>query len=340
VLTGDGGLLLGRGDGTFASPQPMNLQWVDGERIDYNDDGRIDVIVGTGLQTLVLLSRSQPAPNQPPVADAGADRSIRYESQFEQEEPDIQDAGSYDPNLDPLTFEWRDENGSIISTERAFNWPPRTAGTYAYTLTVRDNQGTASSDPFTYTVLPYKESVTHAEGERHGAWRLELDPSAAADVRVWHPNANAPKITTAAASPDHYVDHFFIADPSQTYKIWVRLRAEDDHWTNDSIFVQFEAATVNGQSRYGIGTTDALDINLEQCSGCGVSGWGWRDERWGAALGGAPVLLRFPKGGWQRMRIQTREDGVSVDQVVLSAEQYLNAAPGPAKNDNTKLQWR
>jgi hypothetical protein len=80
--------------------------------------------------------------------------------------------------------------------------------------------------------------------------------------------------------------------------------------------------------------------NLEECSGCGLSGWGWRDERWRDRLTAAPVLLRFPSGGWQRLRIQTRADGVSVDQFVLSSEQYLQKPPGPAKNDTTKLTPR
>ena len=127
-----------------------------------------------------------------------------------------------------------------------------------------------------------------------------------------------------------------MADPSQTYKLWVRMKAQNDSWANDSIFVQFEGGVqVGGQTRYAIGTTDALDINLEECSGCGLSGWGWRDERWGATRTSAPVLLRFPTAEYHRVRIQTREDGVSLDQFVLSAEQYLNAPPGPAKRDAT-----
>jgi hypothetical protein len=32
-----------------------------------------------------------------------------------------------------------------------------------------------------------------------------------------------------------------------------------------------------------------------------------------------------------------REDGVSVDQIVLSSEKYKSARPGTAKNDTTKL---
>jgi len=51
--------------------------------------------------------------------------------------------------------------------------------------------------------------------------------------------------------------------------------------------------------------------------GCGISGWGWEDDGWGAVNRNG-VLLRFPDGGGQRLRIQIREDGVSVDQIVLS----------------------
>ena len=52
------------------------------------------------------------------------------------------------------------------------------------------------------------------------------------------------------------------------------------------------------------------------------------------------LTLRFTKGGWQTLRLQTREDGVSVDQVVLSSEQYLNTRPGTVKDDTTILPRR
>ena len=37
--------------------------------------------------------------------------------------------------------------------------------------------------------------------------------------------------------------------------------------------------------------------------------------------------------------IQTREDGVSIDQVVLSSEKYLTERPGKSKNDTTILPF-
>src|SRR5687767_4694603 len=68
-----------------------------------------------------------------------------------------------------------------------------------------------------------------------------------------------------------------------------------------------------------------LEINLEECSGCGLSGWGWEDDGWGATNRNG-VTVRFPAGGFQSIVIQTREDGVSIDQVVLSSEKYPDDA--------------
>ena len=67
-----------------------------------------------------------------------------------------------------------------------------------------------------------------------------------------------------------------------------------------------------------------------------MSGWGWEDDGWGGVNVNG-VTLRFPQGGAQKIRIQTREDGVSVDAVVLSSEKYKTSRPGTAKNDTTTL---
>jgi hypothetical protein len=49
-----------------------------------------------------------------------------------------------------------------------------------------------------------------------------------------------------------------------------------------------------------------------------------------------PVIY-FQTTGLQTIRIQTREDGFSIDQIVLSPQSYLNSSPGALKNDNTIL---
>jgi len=49
------------------------------------------------------------------------------------------------------------------------------------------------------------------------------------------------------------------------------------------------------------------------------------------------VLLRFVGGGEQTVWIQTREDGVPVDQIVVSPQKYRSMRPATAKNNRTIL---
>ena len=76
-------------------------------------------------------------------------------------------------------------------------------------------------------------------------------------------------------------------------------------------------------------------MTLEDCINCGVSGWGWQDNGLGAGVLGEQTY--FAATGTQKIRIQTREDGFSIDQIVLSPSTYLNVAPGRLKNDATIL---
>ena len=54
------------------------------------------------------------------------------------------------------------------------------------------------------------------------------------------------------------------------------------------------------------------------------------------AEGSLGVPIYFATGGTQRIRIEVSEDGVSFDQIVLSAARYLSMSPGTLKND-TKI---
>jgi hypothetical protein len=169
-----------------------------------------------------------------------------------------------------------------------------------------------------------------------GAWQRVSDSSAAGGVRVTHPNAGAAKISAASANPTNYFDVTFNATAGTAYRLWIRGKADGNSWANDSVFVQF-AGSVNssGAPIWRIGTTGATEINVEDCNGCGLSGWGWQDNGWGTAVLGP--LVYFATTGQQRIRIQTREDGLSIDQIVLSPTTYLSQAPGNLKNDTTIL---
>jgi hypothetical protein len=219
-----------------------------------------------------------------------------------------------------------------------------TPGTYPFLLTVRDGRGGVVTRTVTLTILPGKEVVVYAvdlTGDddvwHTGSWTQVSDPSGAGGFRAFDPDRGAPKGTAPAAGPASAIRIKFTPDPTQTYKLWVRLKAERNAWSNDSVWVQFSGSTdSSGRAVYRMGTTSGLAVNLEECSGCGESGWGWEDDGWGAVNRNG-VTLRFPDGGRQEILIQTREDGVSVDQVVLSSEKYLTTRPGLAKDDHTIL---
>lgn len=100
--------------------------------------------------------------------------------------------------------------------------------------------------------------------------------------------------------------------------------------------VQFsDSVTASGAAIYRIGTASGADVNLEDCSGCGVAGWGWQDNGYGTDVLGGDI--RFATTGLHTIRIQVREDGFGVDQIVLSAVSYFSSAPGLLKNDATIL---
>ncbi|HWP99702.1 MAG TPA: carbohydrate-binding protein, partial [Vicinamibacterales bacterium] len=135
------------------------------------------------------------------------------------------------------------------------------------------------------------------------------------------------------AAPTDYFEASFDAAAGVPYRLWLRLRAAASSTRNDSVWVQFSGAVdASGAPLWRIGTPQALLVNLEDCNGCGVSGWGWQDNAW--YLGESSVV-RFAATGRQTIRIQTRQDGVDVDQIVLSAATYFDSPPGAVRDDRT-----
>jgi hypothetical protein len=140
---------------------------------------------------------------------------------------------------------------------------------------------------------------------------------------------------TAASSPSSYVEWTFDADAG-AYRIWLRGLAAGNSYNNDSVHVQLsDSVDASGNPIWRIDSTSSTPIILEDCVGCGVRGWGWSDNGYGAGTLGP--LVRLATTGRHTLRIQAREDGLSIDQIVLSSGPYKTAAPGALKNDTTKL---
>ena len=134
------------------------------------------------------------------------------------------------------------------------------------------------------------------------------------------------------AAPQNFVDLWFPALANRPYRVWVRLRATKDQKPNDSAWVQFSDAAVNGAAAYRIGTASGVAVNLEACKGCNVKGWGWQSGAWWSG----DSSRDFPLRGDAQGAFQPREDGVQFDQIVLSPAGYFAAPPGPPKEERAR----
>ena len=145
--------------------------------------------------------------------------------------------------------------------------------------------------------------------------------------RCAKPTAARPSSRRRRPSPKNYFELTFTATAGVPYRLWLHGRAEGDDWDNDSVFVQFAGSvTASGSATYRIGTTSATEVNLEECKGCGLAkGWVWQDNGWGKGVLGSEIY--FAKTGAQTLRVQTREDGLSIDQIVLSPSTYRKKPP-------------
>jgi hypothetical protein len=344
ILTSEGTLAAGRGDGTFGMNRHINVTFTDAVAADIDRDGLSDLFIGTYYYTaMALYNRTAEQPNTAPIVKAWPNNiTIPFVAQFDEEGYTVTATKSYDPNLDPLSYMWLENENVIATGETLYLHMP--SGTHAVTLVVRDNAGAEIREAVTITITPYEEIVLHTgwSGSGHGGWVQHDDSTAADGVTRWHPNAHAAKLAAPLADPTNFIEVWFPADPTQEYKFWIRLKAQGNSPYNDSVFVQFDnAMDGSGAPAYPLATTSALAVNLEECNGCGLSEWGWRDEAWGGKGMVGTVTLRFPATRqqrlWHRMRIQTREDGVMIDQIVLSATKYKATRPGAVKNDTTIL---
>jgi hypothetical protein len=227
-----------------------------------------------------------------------------------------------------------------------FNWSASSAaiGPHVLQAAATDRAGNrVVSGPVHVTVVTEQQSgsgideiVLHTASATNivGNWTPVSDPTAAGTIRLQNQNRNAAKVATPLAAPADAFELTFNADAGKAYRLWVRGRAQSDDYSNDSVYVQFAGSVdAGGNPVNRIGTTGAATVILEDRTNAGLSGWGWADNGYG--VDGAPIY--FAQNGAQRLRVQTREDGVGIDQIVLSAVTYRTASPGGTKNDTTIL---
>lgn len=222
VVTGDADVLYGRGDGTFAFDGLSGFDFqfpADSPLVvDYSADGVPDILFVQRDGFAAMISE-RGGTNHPPIVDAGGDFTINYVHQ-ESDEYFFFATGS-DPDLHELRFEWRNQDGKVLSNAQDLHPGLLPPGRHTLTVTAFDERGGQASDSLVITVTPSEEIYFHRDffEPPHGAWREQPDATAA-DGSSWrHPDAGAPKLSQPLASPTHYIETDFPADPTQAYKL-------------------------------------------------------------------------------------------------------------------------
>ena len=220
-------------------------------------------------------------------------------------------------------------------------------GTHTVTATARDAAGNTATSTVTVTVSntstpPATEIVIHAidvpATSIVGNWAKVTDSTAADGVAIWNKDKAAAKIVPAQTAPANYFEVTFNAPAGTPYHLWIRMRAESNSWSNDSIHVQFSDSVDSPSATAARSTVlDPPGRTTPHKSSCRnpdagtVSNWGWADQGWNG-LGDA---IYFKTSGLHTLRIQQREDGPVIDQIVLSPNLYFSIAPGKQKDDTT-----
>ena len=170
----------------------------------------------------------------------------------------------------------------------------------------------------------------------HGGWTKGADPVSPFGIKLQTPDNGVAVLSAPLASPTHYVDVTFTPVANTPYTLWLRLQALGDSKYNDAVWVQFSGAHANGAPVFAMNSTSGLLVNLAtDHTAASLNQWGWVN---GAYWLAQPATFTFPSGGTQTLRIQLREDGVALDQIVLSPMTYLSSPRVGPTDDATIVQ--
>src|SRR5439155_9721995 len=130
--------------------------------------------------------------------------------------------------------------------------------TYFWQVVAHDSFGTIAGPIWSFTTISSTAAspdiVVYASDipstAVHGAWAAAVDTSAANGVKLATPDNGWSATDAPLVSPTDYVDVPFIPPAGAPYTLWIRAQALNNSKYNDSLWMQFSDAVVNGSSVY------------------------------------------------------------------------------------------
>ena len=216
-----------------------------------------------------------PAPNQAPIANAGADQQPTTGSQVT-----LEGGASSDPDGDPLTFQWRTlsaPNGSTVSLSGAATaqatFTPAVAGVYEFELTVSDGE-LAARDTVRVTVASANRSpVVDAGadqsvtvGAQSTVTAVATDPDADPLTYAWTVETR-PAGSTAALSATNTPSVSLTPDVAGAYVLRVTVSDGRGGETSDEVTITATAAGMNrapvANAGFDLNGTETIPLSLD-----------------------------------------------------------------------------
>jgi hypothetical protein len=238
----------------------------------------------------------------------------------------------------------------VSTGQAAASYAPGTLAastTYFWQIIAKNAAGSTAGSVWSFTTAanappppPPSPNITIYPGSRdlgsvalRGSWSVVSDSTAAGGAKLSTLNMGVANTNNALASPTDYFDVTFSATAGTAYTLWLRLKALNNDKFNDSVWVQFSDATAGGSAVYRMNMPEGLMVNLAtDGSASSLNNWGWQNTAYWLSQ---PTRVTFSTTGTHTIRVQVREDGVQIDQIVLSPTQYASNPPGGPTNDST-----
>jgi hypothetical protein len=184
--------------------------------------------------------------------------------------------------------------------------------------------------PTASNVVIYANDV--ATASLHG-WSKATDSTSPSSVKLVTPDNGVAYPNNPPSPAANYFDVTFNADANTPYTIWLRLKATANSKYNDAVWVQFSDALSGGSPVYPMNSSSGLLVNLAtDGTASSLNNWGWQNTAYWLSQA---TTVTFAASGSHTLRVLVREDGVQLDQIVLSPSTYISSPPGPVTNDST-----
>ena len=225
--------------------------------------------------------------NTAPVAEAGADQAIELGATVV-----LNASASSDPDGGVVSWEWRDDQNTVIDTTETVAWIPTTAGELTVSLTVIDADGATGSDTVVVTVTDQGTANTAPVAEAGADQAIDLGATATLDASAstdtdgavtgweWRDDQNTVIGTTEAVT----------WTPTTAGELTVSLTVTDDDGAtgSDMLIVTITdqgAANIAPVAEAGedqnidLSATVTLDASGSTDTDGTITTWEWRDDQ-------------------------------------------------------------